>query len=152
MADAASTLGDLPDVNVWLALALPTHVHHAAAARWWHSAAAQKVAFCRVTALGLLRLLCQPKVTGLDWLTPARACEQYQQFRTLPEVSFAQEPLTCEAAFMRLANHGSLPARLLTDAYLAAFAQSSKLRLVSFDSDFARFEQLNWLNLSAPRP
>ncbi|MFY7913869.1 MAG: PIN domain-containing protein [Rubrivivax sp.] len=32
-----------------------------------------------------------------------------------------------------------LPARLWTDAYLAALARASGLRLVTFDRDFERF-------------
>ena len=46
--------------------------------------------------------------------------------------------------------HGNadLPARLHTDAYLAALAISNGWRLVSFDRDFKRFNGLNWLQIS----
>jgi predicted nucleic acid-binding protein len=40
-----------------------------------------------------------------------------------------------------------LPSRLLTDAYLAAFAKSAALRLVTFDKDFDRFDGLHSLRL-----
>jgi predicted nucleic acid-binding protein len=35
-----------------------------------------------------------------------------------------------------------------TDAYLAAFAVSASLRLVSFDADFKKFPGLDFLHLS----
>ena len=43
---------------------------------------------------------------------------------------------------------GSLPARLCTDAHLAALAIANGWRLVSFDRDFDRFEGLEWLPLA----
>ena len=41
----------------------------------------------------------------------------------------------------------NLPARLSTDAYLAALAMANGWRLVSFDRDFERFAGLNRLML-----
>ena len=42
-----------------------------------------------------------------------------------------------------------LAPRLFTDAYFAALAHTTRLRLVTFDKDFARFEFLNVLRLTA---
>lgn len=56
-----STTVDLPDLNVWLALAWPDHSHHHQALHYWEQQAAEQVLFCTVTALGLVRLVCQPK-------------------------------------------------------------------------------------------
>ena len=47
--------------------------------------------------------------------------------------------------FHQLLQSRDLPARLCTDAYLAALAMANGWRLVSFDRDFARFEGLQWL-------
>ena len=44
-----------------------------------------------------------------------------------------------------------LLARLLTDAYLAAFAGSARLRMVTFDKDFGRFQGLDYLRLSTAK-
>jgi len=41
--------------------------------------------------------------------------------------------------------------RFWTDAYLAAFARSAGMRLVSFDAGFARFDRLDCLLLEADR-
>ena len=55
------------------------------------------------------------------------------------------------------ASRGDLPdvnvwlARLLTDAYLAAFAESAQLRRVTFDKDFGRFQGLDCLRLSTAK-
>lgn len=52
---------DLPDLNVRLALACPDHGHHREAVHYWEQQAAEQMLFCTVTALGLVRLVCQPK-------------------------------------------------------------------------------------------
>jgi uncharacterized protein len=142
--------GDLPDINVWLALAVQEHPHHAAARRYWdetlldmHSTpnvAPQKIYFCRTTMLGLVRLLCQPKVVGKGALTLPAAWGVYQGFRALGTIDLLAEPAQCDTQIQALLTaQAALPARLWTDAYLAALAQSSGARLVTFDRDFERF-------------
>ena len=41
---AKQSLGDLPDLNVWLALLNANHPHHAAAKHYWEEAAAARIA------------------------------------------------------------------------------------------------------------
>ena len=53
---------DILDLNLWLALIDPDHAHHARARRYWEHEAAAEIAFCRVTMLGLLRLLTNSRV------------------------------------------------------------------------------------------
>ena len=52
----------LLDINVLLALAWPTHVHHAAAHRWFSGSASLAWASCPLTQLGFVRLSMQPAV------------------------------------------------------------------------------------------
>ena len=59
-----STTVDLPDLNVWLALTCPDHSHHQQALHYWEQQAAEQVLFCTLTALGLVRLVGQPKPAG----------------------------------------------------------------------------------------
>ena len=47
----------LLDVNVWIALAAERHTHHRVARRWFSNLLDEKLAFCRITQLGFLRLL-----------------------------------------------------------------------------------------------
>lgn len=138
---------DLPDVNVWLALAVREHAHHDAASRYWMESAAAQVHFCRVTMLGMVRLLTQPRVMGPGALDVAAAMALFEQLAALPEVDLRPEPADTARAMRGLLDT-ALPARLLTDAYLAAFAMAGGLRLVTFDRDFGRFEGLNLLQLS----
>ena len=140
--------GDLPDINVWLALAVEEHPHHTAAKQYWEGVQAQPTGernlwFCRVTMLGLVRLLSQPKVMGQGVLNLVQAMALYQQFRAIPGVDLLAEPKQCDSVLQNLVSADSsgqpMPNRLWTDAYLAAVALSSGARLVSFDQDFHRF-------------
>src|SRR4029077_3707732 len=57
----------LPDINVLVALSYGAHVHHAAALAWLD--AVQKdgdIILCRLSQLGLLRLLNNPIAMGAD--------------------------------------------------------------------------------------
>lgn len=146
--------GDLPDINVWLALAVQEHPHHQAALRYWATAQAERTRegaaaaragsgaslwFCRVTMLGLVRLLCQPKAVGPGALDTLAAWTLYAQYRALPHIGLLPEPEGCDDALRALVGAGPLPPRLWTDAYLAALSLSAGLRLVTFDRDFERF-------------
>lgn len=140
--------GDLPDLNVWLALALAEHPHHRAAQAYWQEQAAARVWFCRVTMLGLVRLLCQPKLMGEAALGLRGAFDVYLRFAALPEVGLCTEPADCEQLLSGLLEPAT-PARLWTDAYLAAFALAGGLRLVTFDRDFTRFGAISKLQLGS---
>ena len=144
--------GDLLDVNVWLALAAPSHMHHAAGRAYWLQPNLPRVWFNRVTMLSLLRLLCEPKVMGSAKLTLEGALDVYQYFENLPEVGFMDEPPTCGHTFLEAARSiGRGSPRLLTDVYLASFAQTAQLRIVTFDRDFERFSGVDVLRLGAAR-
>ena len=56
-----SSNADLPDLNVWLALATRDHFHHQQTLNYWEHQAAEQVLLCTVTGLDLVRLLSQPK-------------------------------------------------------------------------------------------
>jgi uncharacterized protein len=132
--------GDLPDVNVWLALSFADHVHHVTARRYWYAESAEQIAFCRVSALGYLRLATNAVAMGGRPLSTTEAWKAYRAFRRLTEVTLAPEPDGCEAVLGEWLKKGRFPPRLMTDAYLAAFASSAGLRLVTFDADFERFD------------
>ena len=138
--------GDLPDLNVWLALVVQEHPHHALARRYWDDAAmaralGQKQHCCRATMLGLVRLLCQPKLMGEGVLGLAEAHAIYRQLRDTERVAFCADAESADTVLAAWAADPSnpLPARLWSDAWLAATAEAAGLRLVSFDADFKRF-------------
>lgn len=137
---------DLLDINVWLALVDENHLHHAPARDYWNQHKADRVAFCRVSMLGLLRLSTQPRVLSRA-LDNAEAWTIYRRYLALPTISFLAEPTNLEQHFAALTLTANLPSPMWTDAYLAAFALASKSRLVSFDGDFKRFARLDFLHL-----
>jgi uncharacterized protein len=140
--------GDLPDINVWLALSIKEHPHHAAATAYWSDLSLARIWFCRVTMLGLVRLLTQRAVAQQAAMTLQQAMAFYSELLALANIAgVAAEPLEIEGVLNQFV-HPNLPAKHLTDAYLAAFAVCSDLRLVTFDRDFERFEGLRLLRLS----
>lgn len=143
----ASSRTDLLDANLWLALGLADHPFHQRARRYWFEEAGDRVAFCRITALGFLRLCCHPVVMAGAPMTIPEAWDAYRNFRSLPEVDLLAEPAGCEPLLETWASAGTFTLTLWTDAYLAAFANAGDLRLVSFDADFGRFEGVEVLLL-----
>ncbi len=139
---------DLPDVNVWLALADTRNAHHDSARRYWDESKGENTAFCRITMIGLLRVATNPKAMRGDPFKHAEAWHIYRTLLSLPEISFLPEPSDIESRFSALTSDPATPHHLWTDAYLAAFALTLGCRLVSFDADFQRFLDLNFLHLT----
>ena len=137
---------DLLDVNLWLSLVDQRHLHHPVAQAYWSQNGTRHFAFCRVTMLGLLRLITSHKAVA-NPKTHATAWSIYHEFKALPNIRFLSEPTHLETTFHSLTTEADLPNRMWTDAYLAAFAINSGSRLVSFDADFARFPGLHFLHL-----
>ena len=62
----------LVDVGVWLAAVWGRHVYHPLAADWFGKEA-DDIVFCRVTQMGLLRLLSNPAIMGDDAIDRSQA-------------------------------------------------------------------------------
>jgi toxin-antitoxin system PIN domain toxin len=146
--------GDLPDLNVWLALVVVEHPHHGAARQYWDDTRPGSAStsphrwFCRSTMLGLVRLLSQPKVMGDAALALCDAHAIYRQLRQTSGVGFVPDTEVADAPLdERMTLKPGLPARLWTDAWLAATADAAGLRLVSFDADFERLAPARFLRL-----
>lgn len=73
----------LPDVNVLFPLLVSRHAHRSAALEWFDEVDIGQVAVCRLTKLGVLRLLCTPQIMGADVLTPGAAIEALACWRTM---------------------------------------------------------------------
>ena len=138
---------DIPDLNLWLALIDPDHEHHGRARHYWEHEAVAGIAFCRVTLLGLLRLLTNSRVMRGEPFTPVQAWEAYHTFIALPEVCFIEDSLAAEWQFELWSRRPDFAAHRWTDAFIAALAFTSGARVVSFDSDFASFPDLRFLHL-----
>lgn len=123
----------LPDVNVWVALASRLHVHATACVMWVNSLQGEKAMFCRVTQMGLLRLLTNESVMGRDVLSQRNAWRAYARILSDERTGFAHEPLTLESEWRKLTTSDRPRPKMWTDAYLAAFARSAEMQLVTLD-------------------
>lgn len=132
----------LIDINVWLALSWGGHPSSVAAHAWLAVEAGVKsrLLFCRITQLGLMRLLTNESVVGGDALTVEAAFAVEDRWREDPRVEFAVERHGLERLF-REATMGVLKqkaSKVLIDAYLIAFAGMEKATLVTFDKGMSK--------------
>jgi len=137
---------DIPDINVWLALADGQHPLHSAAQTYWRDEAASVVGFTRVTMMGFLRLSTHPGVLSRP-LAPAEAWAIYRDYLSRDSIRLMPEPPGLDDEYERIASGEGFLHRLWTDAGLAAFALAAGCRMISFDGDFARFADLTFLHL-----
>lgn len=121
----------LLDVNLLIALAWPSHVHHRIAQRWFAAHSRGGWATCPLTQLGLVRISTNPAIIA-DAVTPRDALALLVQMVKLPghqfwpdQLSLAEQSLHADFA---LGGH-----RQLTDAYLLALAVSKGGRLATLD-------------------
>ena len=129
----------LIDINVWLALTWDGHPHHDVAGVWFESIDEATLLFCRVTMLGLLRLLTNEQVMGQSVVTVLEALGLYDRWNKDPRVELAGEPLGMEGVFRRaLAPVGNRRAtKAIMDCYLVSFAQTTGSKLVTLDKGLA---------------
>lgn len=128
----------LLDVNVWLALAFDSHLHHSRAAEWFAAAQPDSCCFCRMTQQGFLRLATTPRIMTPQALTLSEAWRAYDD----PKVVFVDEPSGVESIWRSHTQHNTFSPKVWNDAYLAAFAQAAELELVTFDRGFAQYKDL----------
>jgi uncharacterized protein len=122
----------LADVGVWLAAVWGRHIHHPVAADWFGSEA-DDIIFCRVTQMGLLRLLSNPAIMGADAIDRSQAWRTFDQLRADERVLWADEPAELDAVWRAISARDDKSHELWTDDYLAAFAQASDATLVTLD-------------------
>lgn len=143
----------LPDINVWLALAVSGHTHHQTARSWFESQTKPKsIHFCRTTQLGLLKLLTTKSVIAPYNLPPLRNIEAFQVLDAFLEdecVAFASEPKDVMATWRMFSEQRTASPKLWMDAWLAAFATCADFQLVTLDKGFSQFSGLNFLLLES---
>lgn len=137
----------LPDINIWLALAFESHVHHKAARDWFDRAAADSCAFCRLTQLGFLRLATNQKVFGKETVSMSGAWKLFDAFLSDERVTFANDPAGLDRQWRTFTSNEQFSPKVWNDAYLAAFAIVDNMRLVSCDGGFSQYQELNYIEL-----
>lgn len=135
--------GSLFDSNVWIAAIFTTHpFHHRAQTALQHATPANPAVFCRSTQQSFLRLASNPallKTYGADGLTNRDALAALDALLALTKVCEREEAPGTVALWHRLAARDTASPKAWMDAYLAAFAMSGALHLVTLDDDFKSF-------------
>ena len=125
----------LLDVNVLVALAWPTHVHHAEAIDWFSEHLPAPWATASVTQAGFVRVSSNRKALA-DARSPAEAAAVLRALTELDGHLLWTDDLnlvrTSEMAFGSLSGY-----RQVTDAHLLALAVRHDGRLVTFDKAVA---------------
>jgi toxin-antitoxin system PIN domain toxin len=122
----------LLDVGVWLAAAWGRHAHHPVAADWINRQT-DDLLFCRVTQMGLLRLLSNPAIMGEEAIDRSAAWRVFGQLWADERVLWADEPDDLDAVWRAISARDDKSHMLWTDDYLAAFAQTSGATLATLD-------------------
>ena len=135
--------GSLFDTPVWLAAIFPTHPFHARAQQALQQATpALPVVWCRSTQQSFLRLATTPtllKAYGAEGMTNRDALVVLDTLQALPQVALREEPPGMFALWCQLAGADTASPKVWMDAYLAAFAITGGLTLVTLDRDFRNF-------------
>jgi uncharacterized protein len=131
----SSRLFLFPDINVWVALTYERHTHHLTARRWFDQLSpTARLFFCRLTQLGLLRLLSSRAVMGADEvMSQPEAWETYDEWLGDDRIGFLDEPPGLDADFRMVTKSSDPSPKDWADSYLLAFASSARFQLVSFD-------------------
>ena len=146
--------GSLFDTNVWLAAIFPTHPFHARAQQAIQQATpALPAVWCRSTQQSFLRLATTPtllKAYGAEGMTNRDALVVLDTLQALPQVALREESPGVFALWCQLAGADTASPKVWMDAYLAAFAITGGLTLVTLDRDFRNFvpQGLNLLMLN----
>ena len=126
-----------PDVNVWLALASPDHIHKLLALNWLDRQAGM-IAMTRATQKSFLRLITTAAVMNNKPLTNEDAWLAYDRFFGDNRFSFFPEPPGVDR-FFRLESSKTVPApKLWADAWLLAFAHATGGTVITFDRALAQ--------------
>lgn len=124
----------LLDVNVLLALSLPRHLYHLAAAEWFDEADFEW-ATTPMTEAGFLRLAINPKLTG----TPISARQAVRALHELREAAghrFVPDATTLGNAVIDL---GPLAGtKQVSDFHLVNLVAQHGMRLATFDGSLLR--------------
>jgi uncharacterized protein len=138
----------LCDINIWLALSLSGHAHHEVSRDWLETIEEPaSIQFCRATQQGLLRLLTNTAVLGPygnQPLTNKEAWAVYEAFVADDRIVLRpDEPSGVGSKWKDLAAQSTTSPKLWMDAYLAAFALAGGCRMVTTDTGFRKFPDLD---------
>ena len=120
----------LLDINLLIALAWPSHVHHQTAQRWFAKKRAAGFRTSPLTQLAFVRISSNPRFTP-DAVAPGAALGLLKRMTALPEHEFWPDDL----AIMEAIGEGELLVghRQITDAYLLGLTRAHRGILATLD-------------------
>jgi toxin-antitoxin system PIN domain toxin len=124
-------LRGLLDVNVLVALAWPSHIHHARAHSWFSRHGKAGWSTCPATQAGFARVVSNPSFSS-DALTPREALAYLGRITGLPGHAFWADDHSLVGSRW-LAPERLVGYRQVTDAHLLAIALRHRGALVTFD-------------------
>lgn len=137
----------LVDANIFLYAVDDQSPFHERAGRWLTDAlnGPRRVAIPWQSSAAFVRIITNPRASESP-LTPAEAWHHVQSWLDAP-ASWVPVPGRGFGEILRdLVIRLDLRAGLVSDAVLAAMCIEHGLSIVSADSDFARFGELDWIN------
>jgi len=104
----------------------------------------EPVAFAWVVLLGFLRIATNPRILPKP-LSPQQAFAVVDGWLGCSSAIILQPGPEHWRVLKELLEESGTAANLTTDAHLAALAIENGAKLISFDTDFARFKRLKWI-------
>lgn len=130
-----SNLPFLLDLNVLIALAWPSHIHHGPAHRWFATAQISGWATCPITQSGFIRLSSNPKILP-EAVSPKEALQLLKLITRLPKHLFWADSIAFVDTVIFIGSN-IIGYRQIIDAYLLSLAIQNKGCLVTFDKGIA---------------
>lgn len=136
----------LVDANILLYAIDEESRFHAAASGWLESAlnGDRRVGFPWASVTAFVRISTNPRALR-EPLTPGDAWQFVEDWLDAPAAWMPAPGRSHRDILGRLVRDLDLRANLVSDAVLAALCLEHGLRMVSADSDFARFTEIDWL-------
>lgn len=133
------------DANVLLYAVNSASEHHRASLRWLDGAlsGADEVGFAWVPLLAFVRLTTKEGLFPAP-LPPSRAIGQVADWLSAPSATLVAPGGRHVDILSRLVEQLGTGGNLVNDAHLAALAVEQRAAIVSYDSDFARFDGVSW--------
>ncbi|MGC0272077.1 TA system VapC family ribonuclease toxin [Pseudactinotalea sp. Z1739] len=135
------------DANILL-YAVDNQSHFHTTARTWLDSAmngVERVGLPWVSLMAFQRIITHPRVTAHP-LAPADAWSHITDWLDADQAWVPTPGARHREVLGQLLIEGNLQGNLVTDAHLAALAIEHGTGICSFDSDFARFKGVHWVN------
>lgn len=134
----------LADVNVLVALLHAAHPHQARASAWLEARSdSATIGLCRVTQLGLLRVLTNKAGLAAETHTAPEVWDAWSALLADDRFRILDEPSNLDREWRRLTGALGLGKMIETDSYLAAFALAARIPILTFDQGFQRWPDLH---------